>query len=138
MRTRVLAEASFTISGDEVNPDFWTHYFDVSPEISIFKGDPINDPTGQGRTLKRRTGVWAFSSGIAVHDDRLEPHLRFLVAQLGLPRADLRRQIEKQRASVRFFCFWVNETGNRIPDIPHDIRKLIESLGGMVDIDEYR
>ncbi|KND55480.1 hypothetical protein BPUN_2431 [Candidatus Paraburkholderia kirkii] len=41
-------------------------------------------------------------------------------------------------ATVRFFCFWDNETGNRIPGVPDDIRAMMEALGGTIEIDEYR
>jgi hypothetical protein len=39
---------------------------------------------------------------------------------------------------MRFFCFWVNQTGDRIPDVPDDIRVMMESLGGVIEIDEYK
>jgi hypothetical protein len=39
---------------------------------------------------------------------------------------------------MRFFCYWDNESGDRVPDIPDDIRTMMEALGGTVEIDEYR
>ncbi|MDW9231381.1 hypothetical protein C7S15_5926 [Burkholderia cepacia] len=39
---------------------------------------------------------------------------------------------------VRVRCYWDNESGERVPDVPDDIRALIESIGGVVEIDEYR
>jgi hypothetical protein len=133
-----LAFASFTISGDTVNPAFWTRYFNVSPNIAITKGDPVRDPTGQGRALARRTGVWSLGSEKVVRSDHLEPHLRYLIQQLALPRPDLKECIDSAGAKVRFFCYWVNESGHRVPDIPEDIRKMMEALGGTIDVDEYR
>lgn len=138
MSSHQLAYASFTISGDAVVPDFWTSYFRVVPDTAVMKGDPIRDPTGQGRALTRRTGVWGIRSKAAVDSDQLEPHLRYLIARLGLPRGDLRELVERAGARMRFFCYWDNEKGDRVPDVPADIRTLMESLGGTVEIDEYR
>ncbi|WP_061148488.1 DUF4279 domain-containing protein [Caballeronia arvi] len=135
---RLLAYASFTITGDAVSPRDWNQYFCFEPDIAIAKGDSINDPTGQGRELRRRTGVWGIRSKGKVESELLEPHLRFLIERLQLPRADLRRLIEEQRAAVRFFCYWVNSSGTRVPDVPDDIRAMIEALGGTIEIDEYR
>jgi hypothetical protein len=39
---------------------------------------------------------------------------------------------------MRFFCYWSNETGDRVPDVPDDIRALMEAMGGTIEIDEYR
>ncbi|NIF50913.1 hypothetical protein F3J19_02115 [Burkholderia sp. Ax-1724] len=39
---------------------------------------------------------------------------------------------------VRFFCYWVNERGDRVPDMPGNIRTMMETTGGTVEIDEYR
>ncbi|WP_027818977.1 DUF4279 domain-containing protein [Paraburkholderia bannensis] len=133
-----LAAASFTITGDRVTPEWWTRYFGVPPDVAVTKGEPLKDATGQGRLLARRTGVWGIDSEKAVRSDRLEPHLRYLVERLALPRSDLKAQIEHAGAKVRFFCFWVNESGNRVPDVPDDIRAMMASMGGTVEIDEYR
>ena len=133
-----LAYVSFTIGGDSVSPEFWTAYFAVPPDIAITKGDPINDPTGQRRTLTRRTGVWGVRSEPGVKSDALEPHLRYLIARLHLPRADLPELLARSDASARFFCYWDNESGDRVPDVPDDIRELCESQGIAIDIDEYR
>ncbi len=77
-------------------------------------------------------------SSESVHSDQLEPHLRYLIKRLALPRDGLRELIESAGARVRFFCYWANYTGDRVPDVPNDVRALMESLGGVVDIDEYR
>ncbi|HEX3636468.1 MAG TPA: DUF4279 domain-containing protein [Paraburkholderia sp.] len=138
MKSHQLAHASFTISGHQVVPEFWTDYFGVVPDIAIKEGDAINDPTGQGRILTRRTGVWGMRSQTAVRSDSLTPHLRYLLDQLRLPRDDLRRLIKAIDGQMRFFCYWDNRTGDRVPDVPEDIRAMMEFLGGVIEIDEYR
>ncbi|GAB7525582.1 DUF4279 domain-containing protein [Paraburkholderia sp. 2C] len=132
------AHASFTISGDQVLPNSWTDYFGVAPDLAISKGDPIPDPTGQGRNLTRRTGVWSVSSKDKIVGDELEPHLRYLIERLELPRDDFRKRVDRENASVRLFCYWYNDTGNRVPHIPDDIRNLCEIEGIEIDIDEHR
>jgi hypothetical protein len=138
MNSHALAHASFTITGDAVLPGFWTQYFDVVPDMAITKGDPIADPTGQGRILARRTGVWGVQSKSAVRSEQLEPHLRYLIERLALPRPDLRKLLVESGAKTRFFCYWDNEAGDRVPDVPDDIRAMMEAIGGTVEIDEYR
>lgn len=133
-----LANASFTISGDNVAPEFWTGYFGVTPDIAVTKGQHFVTPTGRTSSCPGRTGVWGIRSSESVQGDQLEPHLRYLIRHLGLPRQGLRELIEGAGARVRFFCYWANYSGDRVPDVPDDVRSLMESLGGVVDIDEYR
>ncbi|ALE59399.1 DUF4279 domain-containing protein [Paraburkholderia sp. RL17-368-BIF-A] len=138
MSVHQLAHATFSIAGDDIVPESWTRYFGVVPDVAITKGDPVIDPTGQRRQFTRRTGVWSVRSKSAIQSDHLEPHLRYLVERLGLPRPDLRDLLKTQSARVRFFCYWFNEPGHCVPDVPDDIRAMMESMGGIVDIDEYR
>lgn len=60
-----------------------------------------------------------------------------MIERLGLPRADLREHVERINARMRFFCYWSNESGTRVPDVPEDIRVMMEALGGTIEIDEY-
>ena len=138
MNSARLAHASFTISGDHVSPNSWTDYFGVTPDLAISKGDPIPDPTGQGRNLTRRTGVWSVSSKGKIVSDELEPHLRYLIERLELPKEGFRNRVGQAEATVRLFCYWYNDTGNRVPHIPDDIRRLCEIDGIEIDIDEHR
>ena len=138
MYTNQLAYASFSIAGDEVIPEFWIRYFGVKPDTAIIKGEPFITRSGRTSRVPGRTSVWGVGSEFAVQSDRLEPHLRYLIEYLGLPRTDLRDLLNKQAAGMRFFCYWANYTGDRVPDVPDDIRTMMESLGGIIDIDEYR
>ncbi|MDR5754341.1 MULTISPECIES: DUF4279 domain-containing protein [unclassified Caballeronia] len=138
MDSHQLAHASFTVSGDEVSPTFWTEYFGVVPDVAHRKGDAIFDRNGQPLGIGRRTGVWGVRSKSAVKSDLLEPHLRYLVEHLGLPRADLPELLRHGNARMRFFCYWDNETGDRVPDVPDDIRAMMEAMGGTIELDEYR
>jgi hypothetical protein len=133
-----LAHASLSIGGDELIPEFWTRYFGVKPDTAVIKGVSFMTPSGRKSYKPGRTGVWGVSSKFAVQSDRLEPHLRYLIEYLRLPRPDLRDLVNKQGGGMRFFCYWANYTGDRVPDVPDDIRAMMESMGGVIDIDEYR
>jgi hypothetical protein len=134
---RPRAHATFTLSGDAVSPDFWTGYFGINPNISVIKGQPFITPSGCLSSVPGRTGVWGIHSKSAVHEDSLSPHLRYLISRLGLPRDDFLDLLRETGAMMRFLCYWDNYSGNRVPDIPNDIRDLVSSFGGAIEIDEY-
>jgi hypothetical protein len=133
-----LAHATFIISSDDILPEVWTDYFGVSPSQTIMKGRPYLLPSGRLSERLGRFNLWGLKSKPAVHSDQLEPHLRYLVKCLALPRADLREMVERSNAQMRFFCYWDNENGDRVPNVPEDIKVMMESLGGTVEVDEYR
>jgi Domain of unknown function (DUF4279) len=138
MSEQQLAYATFHVMGDSVVPAFWTRYFDVTPDIAIAKAQPFTTPSGRVSRTPGRVGLWGFGSKEFVASDALEPHLRFLIGRLDLTRADLLETLTRERVKARFWCYWDNEAGNRVPDIPHDIRAMMEAIGGTIDIDEYR
>ncbi|SAK97646.1 hypothetical protein AWB75_07137 [Caballeronia catudaia] len=133
-----LAYASFTIYQDVERPEFWTTYFGVTPDRAGVKGEPRIMPSGRTAATPWRLGQWSVTSESAVQSDRLEPHLRYLLNLLDLPRADLPALAERTHAKMRFFCYWDNYEGNRVPDIPEDIRKVADAMGVEIEIDEYR
>jgi hypothetical protein len=138
MEPHQLAHATFTISGDRVMPEFWTSYFGVKPDMAIVKGEVFTTSAGKTSRVPARTSVWGVRSKPSIKSDLLEPHLRYLIERLGLPRADLREHVEHADARMRFFCYWSNESGDRVPDVPDDIKTMMEALGGTIEIDEYR
>ncbi len=138
MHSHQLAYASLTISGDDVEPSFWTRYFGVEPDICAKKREPFTTPSGRTSSVPGRTGVWGLRSKSIVSSDQLAPHLRYLIERLALPRHDLRQLVERIDARMRFFCYWSNDSGDRVPDVPEDINAMMESLGGSIEIDEYR
>ncbi|SMG61433.1 protein of unknown function [Paraburkholderia susongensis] len=132
------AHATFYISGDALVPSFWSEYFGIEPDIAITKGEPFTTPSGRPSRVPGRVGLWGVESKSAVRSDSLEPHLRYLIEYLNLPRSDLRQLLAEKHTHMRFFCYWDNETGNRVPDVPDDIRTIMEAMGGTIEIDEYR
>ncbi|MEA3084459.1 MAG: hypothetical protein QOC89_2156 [Paraburkholderia sp.] len=119
-------------------PDFWTDYFQVFPDTTIVKGRPFMLPSGKASKALGKTGVWGVSSELAIESNLLAPHFRYLVSRLGLPREGLREIVQQAGATVRFSCFWFAPSGHRTPDVPDDIRQMMDSLGGTIEIDEYR
>lgn len=133
-----LAYASFAIYQDAESPEFWTKYFGVSPSCAGVKGQQRITPSGRISSFPWRQGIWSVTSKDAVTSDELTPHLRYLVNLLALPRPDLRELVERMNGQMRFFCYWENGSGDRIPDVPEDIQTMMKSLGGTVEVDEYR
>lgn len=133
----LLAFVTCTISGDKVIPDFWTGYFVVEPDIAVEKDRPFKTPSGRVSPRPGRTGVWGISTKLAVREDELIPHLKYLISHLRLPRPDLPRLLQASEAQMRFLCYWANYSGDRQPAIDPELRILIESSGGIIEIDEY-
>ncbi|MCE4541986.1 MULTISPECIES: DUF4279 domain-containing protein [Caballeronia] len=138
MSEHQLAHATFHVMGDSVTPSFWTAYFGVEPDTAISKGQYFITPSGRPSRTPGRVGLWGVGSKLFVLSDQLEPHLRYLAERLNLSRPGLRDLLAREGVEVRFWCYWNNESGNREPDVPDDIRTMMESLGGTVEIDEYR
>jgi len=131
-----LAYISFSISGETLEPEFWTSYFNTTPKIGYKKGDKFT--TSSNRTIVRPTGVWSFSSEPFVKRDLLTPHFYYLIEKLNLTRHDLKVKLNEQNVRARFFCYWRNENGDRIPDIPGSVKILADNINCEIDIDEYR
>ncbi|APA84418.1 DUF4279 domain-containing protein [Paraburkholderia sprentiae WSM5005] len=136
--THQLAHASFTIYQDVERPEFWTNYFGVEPDMQSVRGQFRTTPSGRTSKYPARIGVWGVHSKGHVQSNILAPHLRYLVERLALPRSDLPELLKRTGAHMRFFCYWDNESGDRVPDVPDDIRTMMEAMGGTVEIDEYR
>jgi hypothetical protein len=137
-KAHALAHATLYLMGDDVAPEFWTAYFAVTPSSTRTKGQLYSYPSGELSTKPASSGIWAVESKFAIRSDSLTPHLRYLTSLLALPRADLQEQMRAQNAKLELWCYWLNESGDRIPDVPDDIRRTIETVGGTVEIDEYR
>ncbi|KXV10071.1 hypothetical protein CR51_09155 [Caballeronia megalochromosomata] len=138
MNEHQRAHATFHVTGDAVTPEFWTDYFGVEPDTAIVKGEYFTTPSGRPSRTPGRVGLWGVRSKNRVQSDHLEPHLRHFVERLNLLRPGLRDLLERKGVKVRFWCYWDNESGDRVPDVPDDIRTTMESLGGTIEIDEYR
>ncbi|SAK62692.1 hypothetical protein AWB76_03295 [Caballeronia temeraria] len=132
------AHATLVISGDSVEPEYWTRYFGVTPSSVRTKGQCYRYPSGKISTRPATTGYWAFGSKTAIRSDQLAPHLACLTETLALPRVDLRERLQAQGAEVALWCFWINDTGDRVPDVPDEIRAMMDAIGGTIEIDEYQ
>jgi len=137
VRDHARAHATFIISGDAVDPDFWTEYLGVQPNSTITKGKPFLFPSGKLSSRPGNLGLWSVRSKEAVRSDQLAPHLRYLIKLLKLPRDGLRDLVCRDGIKMSFWCDWDNETGDRVADGRDDIRAMMESLGGVIEIDEY-
>lgn len=132
-----LAYASCSIYGDRLDHCAWSNYFQTNPDFSAVKGMPFITPSGRLSTGVGRTGVWGCSTEKIIRADELDPHLQNLVTRLRLPRLDLPEMLRRNEAWMRVFCYWLNDTGARIPTIDPQLREVIESSGGFIEVDEY-
>jgi hypothetical protein len=133
---RVLAKASFGIYGDAVEPAFWTDYFECEPsEAHIQCEDRGLAPSG--RPYAPLPGQWMLSTEAWVNNDHLDPHLSFLVARLALPRPDLGALLHERMLKSRVFCFWGNDSGNRVPDVRPEYLDIFRACEIGFEIDEY-
>lgn len=121
--------------GDTLVPEEWTAYFGVQPTDSGIKG-AYRKTTRTGQDLYRRSGLWLLESNI-VSDD-LEPHLLNLIEALQLPRPDMSEILRSKNVRSDFFCFWMNETGDRVPVISDATKAILNECGIVLEIDEYQ
>jgi hypothetical protein len=132
-----LAYASCSISGDNLDPDFWTRYFGREPDIKVIKGKPFVTPWVRMSSGPGRTGVWGCSSRKAIHDNSLYPHIAYLIDTLGLPRPNIANLIEQMGQKMRVLCYWSNYEGDRIPRVSESLRSILATCGAVLEIDQY-
>jgi hypothetical protein len=133
---RVLAKASFSIHGDAVEPAFWTDYFGCKPtESRVWSDERGLAPSG--RRYAPRAGLWNLSTEASISNDHLDPHLSFLVTKLALPRLDLGALLRELAPKSRVFCFWQNDSGDRVPDVRPEYLDIFRASGIGFEIDEY-
>ncbi|MDQ0391185.1 DUF4279 domain-containing protein [Labrys monachus] len=130
-----LAHASACVQGDNLDPDFWTAYFDCKPDKAIRKGLPFATPSGRIRL--GATGLWSIQSRSHVRADELTPHISHLLHRLRLPRPALADLLKSRGERFRIFCYWDNDAGDRLPVVSEQCKRDIELSGGTIDIDEY-
>jgi hypothetical protein len=133
-----LAHASVSVYGDDLDPDFWTSYFDCVPDRSLIKGVERLTHKGLPSGFAARTGMWSISSKEVVTSNDLTPHIEYLVSKLLLPRPDLLKLLEQRGETMRCFCYWANYSGDRIPVIDPRLEAAIKESGGYIEIDEYK
>jgi hypothetical protein len=133
---RVLAKASFSIHGDAVEPAFWTDYFGCEPtESRVWSDDRGLAPSG--RRYAPRAGLWDLSTETLISNDLLDPHLSFLITKLALPRPDLGALLRELAPKSRVFCFWQNDSGDRVPDVRPEYLDIFRACEIGFEIDEY-
>lgn len=125
--------ASASIYGDKLDPEFWSKYFGITPNISIKKGDEFRV---RDKLLRRRTGVWSRSTkGELCVNDALS-HTNHMMRILGLPRDNLKNTLLEKEVEMRFF-FYVNSYNKNDLSLPDDIKNLLDSCGIEVEFDIY-
>ena len=125
---------SATIGGDSLDPDFWTPYFGVIPQISTRKGDEY---VIRGTKLKKRTGVWGtYRIKILILSNDASVHAQYIIDLLKLPRVGRRGLLRKHRVGMRFFYYVNSEEENNL-EMPNEMKGLLASCGIDVQFDIY-
>ena len=132
----VLAKASFGIYGNTVDTAFWTDYFKCEPSDFRAKSEDRGFAPS-GRRYSIRPGMWSLSTEVWVNNDLLDPHLSFLVTKLALPRPDLGALLRERTLTSRVFCFWQNDSGDRVPDVRPEYLDIFRACEIGFEIDEY-
>jgi hypothetical protein len=132
----VLAKASFGIYGNAVDIAFWTDYFKCEPSDSRAKSEDRGFAPS-GRRYSIRPAMWLLSTEVWVNNDLLDPHLSFLVAKLALPRSALGALLRERTLTSRVFCFWQNDSGDRVPDVRTEYLDIFRACEIGFEIDEY-
>ncbi len=132
-----LAYASCIITGDLIDHYLWSKYFNTTPDQIIIKGLEFITPSGRMSNVPGRVGIWYYSTKNRVDSDDLDPHIHYLISQLGLPRSDLSNLLQDRNLEMKILCYWNNYIGNRIPIVSKAMKSAIKKSGGLIEIDEY-
>jgi len=131
------AYASISLYGD-TPPSIWTEYFGVEPDTVVIRGQLFKTPSGRMSKNPGSIGLWGCGSKFTVTSNKLNPHVRYLITRLALPRADLPALLEQRKSSMRLFCYWLCEHEADAPSIDRDLQDIVTQSGGIVAIDQYR
>lgn len=129
------AYARFSLSGENMSPEFWTTYFGVKPDVFVEKGKQFITPSGRKSIGVGRVSVWGYSSAGRVAGDDLNKHVDYLINTLNLLRAGLKEVADHQGASMRFFCYWDKASLKVDPMISDKIARSATEIGADIDID---
>lgn len=136
------AYATFQLIGDLVEPEFWNAYFGLLPSEFHRKGESVApdgaDISPSGRPCARhKSCVWSLTSRGQVVSDDLDPHLRYLIDMLALPRPDFADLLARHSLISRMFCFWENPDGGRVPVVAERLHSILKTSAIALEIDEY-
>lgn len=131
MKNGMYVNAS--ISGDNVDPEFWSEYFGVNPDIHIRKGDTY---FVRERILHRRTGVWSVSTKGKVDADNALQHAYYAMSLLDLPRHNIKNLLQENEITMSFF-YYVNSQNKNDLAIPDGVKIMLDSCGIEMEFDVY-
>lgn len=132
-----LLFVTVVISGDRVQPLFWTQYFSVNPSISTTKGEYFTTRSGKLSRRPARTGSWICSSKDVVKSNLVGDHLEYFIDLLKLPRLDLKDKLVNFEARLLFSIYFANYTEKTVPLVEDKHKTVVEASGGIIVLDEF-
>lgn len=122
--------ASFSMIGDDLNPDDVSSILQVQPSDSFRRGDKKKN----GSTWKH--GFWSLESEGNVHSDDLSEHIEWLLDQIEHCQ-DYITGLSTSNISARIFCYWELKSGNGGPRFSPALLSRLVALDLTLDIDFY-
>lgn len=131
-----LVYASLIISGDTLDPGYWTRFLSRAPDRSATKGSDFIDASGKRITGPSRRGLWIASTRGWLSSDTPDDHLAALAplfAQGTRISTALAARGEKMCVSI----FVANYDGAIDPKVSDRYRQAVERAGGTLELDIY-
>lgn len=136
-----VAFATFSVSGDTLDPAAITHALGLKPSLGYRKGDVYLSGRRRQREYTGRTGVWYFSTDAVLQTPDLDKHLTlltFLLAACPEGLAMLRDMMASGEYEVSGSCFWAGSPGSREPQVLPAFRDVMDRIGGRIEVDFMR
>lgn len=127
------SHATFRLFGDALDPDEVTRLLGVKPSFARRKGDKYGNPA---RPVVSRTGIWALESETSVVSPDLEPHVEFLLSQIG-SKGPLVMGLRQQGLTADILCYWMSGTGQGGPVLGAETVRRVGDLGVSLNFDFY-
>ncbi len=133
------AYAAIRFMGDALDPTDVTRRLGLPPDMQHRRHEPHvarNARTGRVRMYTPWTsGLWSMSSERWVKSDKLEVHLKWLLADLE-PHAHAIAELMAQGTAADFFCYSLGTSRNP-PSISRATRARAAALGVKIAVDHY-
>ena len=132
---------SATIYGDNLDPDFWSTFFDALPETVAKRGGAIFFRGHKRGAAVANIGLWGFSTKEYSKSQSLDEHLAILDRELRLTRPELRTSLAA-RGELLKISYYINEYELRqpskfVPVLEPASEAILESCGAKVEFDIY-
>ena len=132
-----VTKASFIIRGLDLDPEFWTRFFGVTPDRSVKKGEHLRLPNGTLARHPSSVGFWIF----APEPDRttlaIDGQVSALLGALRLPDAKFRQVLMERNETCIISVFVFNDNGMNPPVYSKATARLAAACSAEIEMDVY-